>query len=132
MVARAIALTCPDWDGAVSGANPFLIYADKSNLAIGAGLMQRPPVDERLPARLRDQIRPLGMMSKSLDATQQGWTVWEGELYALREALHHFRSIVGGCHIVLSTDHLNNILVSAVTELRQPQKILLRTFPPEK
>ena len=56
-------------------------------------------------------------MSKSLDSTQQGWTVWEGELYALREALHHFRSIVGGCHIILSTDHLNNILVSIVTGL---------------
>ena len=31
---------------------------------------------------------------------------------------------MGGCHIILATDHLNNILVSSTTELRQPAKVL--------
>ena len=45
-------------------------------------------------------------------------------MFALREALHHFRDVVQGAHIVIGTDHLDNILVSTTGELRQPQKIL--------
>jgi hypothetical protein len=104
MVARCIALACPDWAGAISGENPFLIYADKSDLAIGSGLLQRPKDSQTLAPHLKNQVRPLGMMSKSLDATQRNWTVWEGELYACRESLYHFRAIVGACHVVLATD----------------------------
>ena len=64
------------------------------------------------------------MFSKSLDPTQQRWTVWEGEMYALREGLYHFRGIVGGCFIVLGPEHLNDLLVNSSVELRQPAKVL--------
>ena len=81
MLAKAIALSVPDWQGAADGTNPFLFYGDRSQYAVGGGLFQRPPKSANLPPHLRDQLRPLGVSSKSLDPVQQRWTVWEGELY---------------------------------------------------
>ena len=123
-IANAIALTVPDWEGASDGTNPFFLFADRSLGAIGVGLFQRPRAGAKLPLRLRNQLRPLGMMSKSLDATQRNWIVWEGELYAVRESMYHFRSIISGFVVVVGTDRLNSFLVSSVTELRQPAKVL--------
>ena len=45
-------------------------------------------------------------------------------LFALREALQHSRDAVQEAHIVIGTDHLNNILASTTGELRQPRKTL--------
>ena len=67
MLAKAIALSVPDGQGAADGTNPFLFYGDRSQYAVGGGLSQRPPKSAHLPLHLRDQLRPLGMFSKSLD-----------------------------------------------------------------
>ena len=65
----------------------------------------------------------MGVWSKSLSEQQSRWTVWEGELFALREALHFFKDIILGAHVVLGTDHLNNCMTSTTGEMRQPAKV---------
>ena len=109
--------------GAADGTNPFVYYADRSLYGIGGGLFQRPGAGQKVPDRWKGQLRPIALWSKSLDRTQRNWTVWEGELFAVREGLFHTRDICAGCHIIVCTDRLNN-LVSASTELRQPAKVL--------
>ena len=46
----------------------------------------------------------------------------------MREGLYRSRDIVAGCHVVVCTDHLNNV-VQATTELRQPTKIAIAPKP---
>ena len=41
MVAKAVGLAVPDWEGAASGENPFVYYADRSLYGVGGGLFQR-------------------------------------------------------------------------------------------
>ncbi len=38
-----MAIEVPDWEGAADGSNPFIILADRSRRAVGAGLFQLPP-----------------------------------------------------------------------------------------
>ena len=54
---------------------------------------------------------------------QARWTVWEGELFAIREALYFFKGLVQGYHIVLGPDHLNNVMNSTTGTMRQPEKV---------
>ena len=125
LLLRAVALELPDWDGAANGTNPFILMADRSKRAVGAALFQLPARDPKKGANaIRGSLRLLGVWSKSLSDQQSRWTVWEGELFAIREALQFFRDIVQGAHIVIGTDHLNNVLTTTTGELRQPQKIL--------
>ncbi|CAE8737884.1 unnamed protein product, partial [Polarella glacialis] len=48
MVARAVALSSPDIEGALNGTNPFRLYVDACSYGIGGGLFQAPAdtVDE--------------------------------------------------------------------------------------
>ena len=124
MVLRAVALEVPDWEGAMDGTNPFIILADRSKRAVGAALFQLPPRIPGAPATApRGSLRSSGVWSKSRTEQQSRWTVWEGELFALREALHFFKDLVQGTHIVLGTDHLNNCMTSTTGEMRQPAKV---------
>ncbi len=45
-------------------------------------------------------------------------------MFALREALHFFEDLVQGAHIVLGTDHRNDVMTSTTGEMRQPAKVL--------
>lgn len=125
IIASAVALNVPDWEGARTGANPLIYMTDRSKFAVGGGLFQRAPVgDPSIPSPMWGQLRPIAMWSKSLDKTQQNWSVWEGELYSAREGLHHLRDIVALMHVMIGTDHLNNLIIHSEQEFRQPGKIL--------
>ena len=124
ILARAVALSVPDWEGAMSGNNPFIYLGDRSLDGVGGGLFQRPGKNQLVPEHVKGQVRPISLWCKSLDKTQHNWTTWEGELYSISEGLYHNRDIVPGCHVVIGTDHLKNIIVNVQSELRQPAKLL--------
>ena len=67
-------------------------------------------------------MRPLGFFSRSLNRTQQNWTVWERELLSALEAALFFSAIISGCAVTVHTDHLTSTLLNA--ELKQPAKVL--------
>ena len=82
----------------MSGSNPFILLGDRSKRAVGAGLFQLPPRDPAKPSDApRGKLRLLGVWSKSLNDQQSRWTVWEGELFALRETLHPIQVCRPGC-----------------------------------
>lgn len=78
IIAKAIALSVPDWEGARSGENPFVYFGGRSGPGIGGGLFQRPGANQQVPTHLKGVLRCLGLWSKALDKTQQNWTTWEG------------------------------------------------------
>ena len=77
-----------------------------------------------MPDHMKGLMRPILLWRKSSEKTQRKWTTWEGELYSIREGLCHNRDIVAGCHVVIGTDHVNNIIINIPFELRQPAKML--------
>ena len=98
MILRSVALEVPDWEGAADGSNPFILLADRSKRAVGAALFQLPAKQVAGETGDRGSLRLLGVWSKSLSEQQSRWTVWEGELFALRESLHFFKDVVQGAH----------------------------------
>ena len=59
MVAEACRLHSPDHKGAMNGTNPYHIYVDACNYAVGGVLMQRPPATVAEDASLPDYYRVL-------------------------------------------------------------------------
>ena len=50
------------------------------------------------------------------------WTIWEREIFAAVEVLHHFVSVLGGMFVIFHTDHLNSTVMANC--LKQPEHIL--------
>ena len=93
--------------------DPYLLYTDASDLAIGAILCQRDPET--------GVERPISYMSKLLSPTQRRWAAIEREAYALISALKHFRPYLFGAKFDCFTDH--KPLVSLFTKEMQNTKI---------
>ena len=74
---------------------PLALVRDASKLAIGAVL-------ETL---VDGYWQPLGYYSKHLSETQQRWSCFRRELFAIHQAMRHFRDETNGRHVTIFTDH---------------------------
>lgn len=79
------------------------IMTDASDHSIGAVLQQRE----------NNRWKPLAFFSKSMSATQCRYSVYDRELLAMYTAVKHFRRLIEGGDVTISTDH--KPLVNALT-----------------
>ena len=74
---------------------PLSLTTDASKKAIGGVLEQF----------VNGMWQPLGFWSRHLKQSQQAWTTFRRELYAVQQGLRHFLTEVQGRHCVIFTDH---------------------------
>ena len=79
---------------------PFIIDCDASTYALGAVLQQ---------GGEKGKLHPIAFLSRTLDATQRNWDIYDKELFAVVHALETWRPyLVGSPHkIHINTDHNN-------------------------
>ena len=111
LISSRCKLAVPDYEGAVNG-RPFQIFADMSNYAVGAALVQQPKDGEK--------VVPLSFRSKSLTATQMLWPAWSKELYSLKDGCDGFWNIIGSYPCIVWTDHANNARLETLPLDKQP------------
>lgn len=75
------------------------LHTDASAYAIGATLNQLVSKDQNT------EVQPLAFFSAKLTATQQKWSAFDRELYAIYAAIKHFRHMVEGREFTIFTDH---------------------------
>ena len=87
----------------------FTIEVDASNYAIGAVLLQK----------RNGKLHPVSHMSKTFNAAERNYDIYDKELLAIVYALRQYRQLVAGSphKIIIFTDHLN------LTYWRSPEKI---------
>ena len=74
---------------------PIALTTDASKKAMGAVLEQ-----------FREGVwRPLGFWSRHFTSSQQNWSTFRRELYAVQQGLRHFNEETNGRHTVIFTDH---------------------------
>ena len=117
-MASAVYLTMPDF------TRRFIIYADASEVAVGAVLTQ--------PKGSTDQESLIAYASKKLTDTQRRWGTSERELYAIIWACEHFETYIRGSKPLIYTDHsaLEHLLTTDQPKLRR-WAIRLLEFRPE-
>ncbi len=119
-VAREIGLATIDYALAAdkdSGC-PIELFVDASDIAWAATLCQRPAKDK--------PPRPVAVVGRSFNATEQGWATFERELCGLREALSATHHLTKGFVVIVYTDHRNNLFTSSLFANRRINKKLLR------
>lgn len=79
------------------------IMTDASDHSIGAVLQQK----------IENKWEPLAFFSKSMSATQRRYSVYDRELLAMYTAVKHFRRLIEGENVIITTDH--KPLVHALT-----------------
>ena len=88
---EAPVLVHPDF----TGAYPFRLETDASNIGAGAVLIQVMPQREGV----------IGFYSYTFKPNERGWSTTEREAYAALLAMRHFRPIISGFHFTLVTNH---------------------------
>jgi hypothetical protein len=80
--------------------DPFILDCDASAYAVGAVLQQ---------GGEKGKLHPVAFLSRTLDATQRNWDIYDKELFAVVHALETWRPyLVGSTHkILINTDHNN-------------------------
>ena len=68
----------------------------------------------------------MAVWSKSLTPTEQAWSTFERELFALHEALIASNPYTKGFRVVVYTDHKNNLFTGSLLANRRVNKKLLR------
>ena len=97
---------------------PFELFVDASDYAWACVLAQRQEAG-RAP-------RPIAIYSHSFSETEQAWSAFERELFAIRESLAAVDQLIKGFRVVLYTDHKNNLLTNSSLGNRRVNKKLLR------
>ena len=94
--------------------DPFIIDCDASAYAIGAVLQQEGE---------KGKLHPVAFLSRTLDATQRNWDIYDKELYAVVHALEIWRPyLVGNIHkTLINTDHNNLTYFKAARKLNRRQ-----------
>jgi RNase H-like domain found in reverse transcriptase len=85
--------------------DPFILYADASDIGIGAMLVQLQPSGEV----------PIGFYSKKFTDVAQRWSTIEKECYALFAAVMFFQSHLLGTTFFIRTDHKNLVYMHSST-----------------
>jgi len=94
-VLHALSLSWPNED------DPFVLYADASDVGIGALLTQRQVTGEK----------PIGCFSKKFTETAQRWSTIEKECFAIFSSVLHFQSYLLGRTFFIKTDHKNLVFL---------------------
>lgn len=92
-LAKATLLAYPDFKAQLA------LYTDASDTAVGAALNQITSTDAS-PC-----IQPLAFFSSKLAPSQQKWSAFDRELYAVYAAIKYFKHMLEGRHFVVFTDH---------------------------
>ena len=89
---------------------PFIVDCDASAYALGAVLQQ---------GGEKGKLHPVAFLSRTLDATQRNWDIYDKELFAVVHALETWRPyLVGSPHkIIINTDHNNLTYFKAARKL---------------
>lgn len=74
---------------------PIALFVDASQYAIGAALQQQS----------QQFWEPLAFFSKKFNPSQQKWSIYDRELYAIYEAIKYFRPMLEARHFTIFTDH---------------------------
>jgi hypothetical protein len=94
--------------------DPFIVDCDASAYMVGAVLQQG---DEK------GKLHPVAFLSRTLDATQRDWDIYDKELFAVVHALKTWRPyLIGNVHrTVINTDHNNLTYFKAAHKLNRRQ-----------
>ena len=115
MVRQAVDLTLPD------ASKPFYVATDASKYGIGAVLMQMH----------EGSFRPVEFYSRKLAGSQRNWPSYESELYAIIQALRHWRHYLDGRKITLFSDHkpLEKIMMDSKLHSRKVANWISELLP---
>ena len=120
-VATHAPLVNPDFKAAahyLKTGRPFLLFVDASDYGYGAVLAQAPEA--------HGTPRPIAVLSKSFDETQQRWTPMEREMHAMYEASVWSQKFCKSFKTFVMTDHKNNTFRSKIQPTRRVSKKLLK------
>ena len=120
-VATETPLVNPDFPAAaryVESGRPFMLFCDASDFGYAAVLAQ--------PAGVHQTPRPVAVLSKSFDSTQQRWTPMERELHSMYEAVMWAQRFAKSYKLFVFTDHKNNTFRSKIQPTRRVSKNLLK------
>ena len=120
-VATQTPLVNPDFTAAsnyMETGRPFLLFVDASDYGYAGVLAQQ--------AEIHGVARPIAVLSKSFDETQQRWTAMERELHALYEVAMWSQKYAKSFKIFCFTDHKNNTFRSKIQPTRRVSKKLLK------
>ena len=118
-VATKAPLVNPDFKAAanyLTSGRPFLLFIDASDYGYGAVLAQAPAV--------HGTPRPIAVLSKSFDETQQRWTPMEREMHAMYEASVWSQKFCKSFKTFVLTDHTHNTFRTKIQPTRRVSKKL--------
>ncbi|KAG0435873.1 Transposon Tf2-6 polyprotein, partial [Dictyocoela muelleri] len=92
----------------------FILECDASNETIGAALKQN--------------NKPIGFFSKSLNKSERNYSITEKEMLAIYKSLNHFKRLLLGSKVVVYTDHNNLIYENNISNRVNKWKIILMDF----
>ena len=120
-VANETPLVNPDFQAASSyipSGRLFLLFVDASDFGYSGALAQAQVI--------HGTPRPIAVLSKSFDETQQRWTPMEREAHALYEEAIWSQKYVKSFRIFLPTGHKNNTFRTMIQPTRRISKKLVR------
>uniref|UniRef100_A0AC35GCY5 Uncharacterized protein n=1 Tax=Panagrolaimus sp. PS1159 TaxID=55785 RepID=A0AC35GCY5_9BILA len=89
-------LAQPDYEAAIGGSKPFIIWTDACKTGIGAVLTQE-GIDGRL--------HPLFYVSKACSEAERNYNITQLEALAVVVAMRKLRTFIMGAKVVIRTDH---------------------------
>uniref|UniRef100_A0AC34GG47 Reverse transcriptase domain-containing protein n=1 Tax=Panagrolaimus sp. ES5 TaxID=591445 RepID=A0AC34GG47_9BILA len=89
-------LAQPDYEAAIDGTKPFIIWTDACKTGVGAVLTQEDELK---------RLHPLFYVSKACSDAERNYSITQLEALAVVVALRKLRSFIMGAKIIVRTDH---------------------------